>query len=101
MRMRVASGFRTGEMEIEICVPDTEGYRKLFSRKLRFEDKEKIVKKLTEGAAKITWDHPPVKRDALVRAIAAGICNIDEINFRMVKREEYYWVKEVARMSRT
>ena len=63
-------------MEIVIYVPDTEGYRKLFLRKLRPEDKENIIKKLTEGVAKIKWDHPSVKRDALVQAIAEGIITL-------------------------
>ena len=88
---------QTREMEIVIYVPDTEGYRKLFSRKLSPEDKENIIKKLIEGSAKITWDHPSVKSDALVREIAEGIISLEKLRFRMVKREEYFWIKETPK----
>ena len=95
------SSKQTRDMEIVIYVPDSEGYRKSFSRKLRPEDKENIVKKLTEGAAKITLDHPSVKSDALVQAIAEGIISLEKLRFRMVKREEYFWIKETPKTSRT
>ena len=78
---------------------ENEHNRKLFSRKLRAEDKQNIIECLTTGIAKITWDHPNVKREALVQAILEGIISIDKITFRMVKKEEYIWIKEVSRPS--
>ena len=92
---------KTKEMEIIIYVPDTEGYRKLFSGKLKPEDKEKIIKKLNKGSAKVTWDHPSVKREELVQAISQGVITPEQLRFRMVKREDYFWIKEIPKTSRT
>ena len=75
------------EMQITVYVMENEHNRKLFSRKLRAEDKQNIVKCLTTGIAKITWDHPNIKREALVQAILEGIISTDKITFRMVKKE--------------
>ena len=87
------------EMQITAYVMENEHNRKLFSRKLRAVDKENIIKCLAKGMAKITWDHPNVKREALIQAILEGIISIDKITFRMVKKEEYIWIKEVSRPS--
>ena len=89
------------DMEIIIYVPDTEGYRKLFSGKLKPEDKERIINKLKEGSAKVTWDHPSVKREELVQAISQGFIAPEQLRFRMVKREEYFWIKEIPKTNRT
>ena len=89
------------DMEIIIYVPDTEGYRKLFSGKLKPEDKERIINKLKEGSAKVTWDHPSVKREELVQAISQGFITPEQLRFRMVKREEYFWIKEIPKTNRT
>ena len=87
------------EMQITVYVMENEHNRKLFSRKLRAEDKQNIIRCLTTGIAKITWDYLNIKREALVQAILEGIISTDKITFRMVKKVEYIWIKEVPRPS--
>ena len=78
----------TREVQRTVYVVENEHYRNLFSRKLRLEEKEAIIKNFTKGTAKITWDHPTAKRDRLIAAIENNIISLDRITVHMVKKEE-------------
>ena len=82
------------EVNIVVYVPYTERYHKMFSRALTDQEKGEIVEALFKGLAKITWDYPQFTKSSLIRALQGKKVSIDNLKFRLVKREEFFDIQE-------
>ena len=82
------------EVNIVVYVAYTERYHRTFSKAITDQDKSEIIETLFKGLAKITWDYPQITKSSLIRVLQAKKISIDNIKFRLVKREEYFDIQE-------
>ena len=83
----------TKDMKITIYVPDMDQYKAMFAKPLSNKDKNDLVKALLQGGAKVTWNHPEVKREGIIRSLQTGQLTLDRITFKMIGRKEYVQLK--------
>ena len=91
----------TKEMAITIHVSNTETNRRIFSTPLNKEKKDALARLLMKGNAKLTWEPPSVKREALLLAIQRKQVPLDTVRFRMTSMEEYMHLSEGSRKAKT
>ena len=77
-----------------VYVTYTEHYQRMLSKAITDQDKNEIIEALFKGMAKITWDYPQITKSSLIRASQTKKISIDDIKFRLVKREEYFDIQE-------
>ena len=82
------------EVNIVVYVAHTEHYHRMFSKAITDQDKSEIIEALFKGLAKITWDYLQITKSSLIRALQSKKISIDNIKFRLVKREEYFDIQE-------
>ena len=83
----------TKDMKITIYVPDMDQYKAMFAKPLTNKDKNDLVKVLLQGGAKVTWDHPEVKREGIIRSLQTGKLTLDRVTFKIIGRKEYVQLK--------
>ena len=81
-------------MKITIYVQESEFFKRIFARPLTQENKGTIINALLKGKAKITWDHPHVKKDNLIAALSRRKLGIDRVAFRIVSVKDYWDIQE-------
>ena len=74
----------TKVMKITIYVPDMDQYKAMFAKLLSNKDKNDLVKVLLQDGAKVTWNHPEVKREGIIWSLQAGKLTLDRITFKMI-----------------
>ena len=77
-----------------VYVTYTEHYHRMFYKAITDQDKNEIIEALFKGMAKIMWDYPQITKSSLIRALQTKKISIDDIKFRLVKREEYFDIQE-------
>ena len=83
----------TKGMNITIYVPDMDQYKAMYANPLTNKDKNELVKALLQGGAKVTWSHPQVKREGIIRSLQTGQLTLDRITFKIIGRKEYVQLK--------
>ena len=84
----------TKNMKITIYVQESDFFKKIFAKPLTQEHKETMVNALIKGKAKITWDHPQIKKENLVAALSRRKLGMDRVAFRMVSVKDYWDIQE-------
>ena len=83
----------TKDMNITIYVPGMDQYKAMFAKPLTNKDENELVKALLQGGAKVTWNHPEVKRDGIIRSQQIGQLTLDRITFKIIGRKAYVQLK--------
>lgn len=83
------------EVEITVYIPETECYKTTFAEGLDKKTKWKIItEELSKGYAKINWKHLKGSRNAMIEKILEKKILLDDVNFKLVSRQKYPWIKE-------
>ena len=82
------------DLNINIFVPKTGQFIRLFDKGLTRPGKEEIIKALFKGQARFRWEHAEVKRESILNGINKRHIELDCITFKILDMEDYVKIRD-------
>ena len=82
------------DLNINIFVPKTGQFIRLFDKGLTRPGKEEIIKALFKGQARLRWEHAEVKRESILNGINKRHIELDCMTFKILDMEDYVKIRD-------